>query len=85
MPDSVTLPPIAQRVGYFTLIAAMAVGVGQHAEAKRREACKQIFAQVYRVVVAGLRPDAPDVRRKGCRDGCLGARFSEGDAGIMPT
>ena len=39
----------------------MAEGRGAAAEAKRREACKQILAQVYRVVAAVLRPDAPDI------------------------
>ena len=56
-----TLPPLPPRLDHATLIAAVAMGRAAVDGSSRREACKKILAQVYRVVAAVLRPDAPDV------------------------
>ena len=56
-----TLPPLPPRIDHATLIAAVAVGRAALDGLSRREACKKILAQVYRVVAAVLRPDAPDI------------------------
>ena len=60
MPDR-TLLPMPPRIDHATLIAAVAVGRTAVDGPTRREACKKILAQVYRVVAAVLRPDAPDI------------------------
>ena len=56
-----TLPHPLPRIDHATLIAAVAVGRSAVDGSSRREACKRILAQVYRVVAAVLRPDAPDI------------------------
>jgi RNA polymerase sigma-70 factor, ECF subfamily len=57
-----TLPPRPPRIDYATLLAAVAVGRSAVDGLSHREACKRILAQVYRVVAAVLRPDAPDIK-----------------------
>jgi RNA polymerase sigma-70 factor (ECF subfamily) len=49
------------RLDHAALVAAVAPAASARALAARREACKQIAAQVYRVVAAVLGPGSPDV------------------------
>src|SRR5687768_7130827 len=55
------LPTPVPRLDHATLVAAVAPGAGAAIKAKRRDACKKIAGQVYRVVAAVLGPGSPDV------------------------
>jgi RNA polymerase sigma-70 factor, ECF subfamily len=54
-------PPTVPRLDHATLVAAVAPGLAPASKLKRREACKKIAAQVYRVVAAVLGPGSADV------------------------
>jgi RNA polymerase sigma-70 factor, ECF subfamily len=56
-PPSRPLP----RLDHATLVAAITPGTTPASERARRDACKAIAAQVYRVVAAVLGPASPDV------------------------
>jgi RNA polymerase sigma-70 factor, ECF subfamily len=58
--SAMAVPPrTAPRIEHATLLAAVAVGSAAVMQA-RREACRRIAAQVYRVVAAVLGPSSPD-------------------------
>ena len=59
MPAPPSRPP--PRLDHATLIAAITAGSSHAGESARRDACKALAAQVYRVVAAVLGPGSPDV------------------------
>jgi RNA polymerase sigma-70 factor, ECF subfamily len=59
MPPSVPSP--VPRLDHATLLAAVAGGAGSAVKTRRRDACKKIAGQVYKVVAAVLGPGSPDV------------------------